>query len=267
MSQNALQGSQGGDHFVVGTTDSINAGGPWTIDFKFKYGSNNLNQRYSWCTSGPTRAEGNPTILFGLDVNGVFWYYNGSYHTYAIQWTWTLNTWYDIEVVYDGSRVYFFQNGIVESQAFSVGAQAGMWFASGVVNGSVAGTIDEIRFSNIARHTTNFTPSQSEFTTDANTILLYHLNEGTGTSVSDSSGNGHTGTLDAVGTFWTTGYSFVTTQAQTITGKASVSISRTKTIGGKSLVNAVNARIIGGTARISKARWFGRARPSWYEDQ
>gem|GEM_PF-4959447 len=39
-----------------------------------------------------------------------------------------------------------------------------------------------------------FTPATS-FTSDGNTVALWHLNEGSGTSATDSSGNGHTGTL------------------------------------------------------------------------
>lgn len=50
------------------------------------------------------------------------------------------------------------------------------------------GWLDEIRISNIRRYTSNFTPPVAPFSTDANTVGLYHFNEGTGTVINDSSG-------------------------------------------------------------------------------
>ena len=60
--------------------------------------------------------------------------------------------------------------------------------------GPVTGTMDEVRLSKIARYTDTFSPACG-WTTDANTVALWHLNEGRGTTVTDSSGHGHNGTL------------------------------------------------------------------------
>jgi hypothetical protein len=57
------------------------------------------------------------------------------------------------------------------------------------------GAIDEVRISNVVRYASNFTPPSAPFTTDANTIALYHFDEGTGTTTADASGNGNTLTL------------------------------------------------------------------------
>ena len=52
----------------------------------------------------------------------------------------------------------------------------------------LVGELDEIRISNTARYTTNFTPDRStQFTPDANDVLLLHLDEGSGNSLGDHS--------------------------------------------------------------------------------
>jgi hypothetical protein len=56
------------------------------------------------------------------------------------------------------------------------------------------GSIDEVRISNTARYTTNFTPPR-RLSTDASTVGLWHLDDATGTMAIDSSGNNNTGTL------------------------------------------------------------------------
>jgi len=50
---------------------------------------------------------------------------------------------------------------------------------------SYNGWIDEFRISNNIRYAANFLAPSQEFTTDANTVGLYHFNEGNGTSISD----------------------------------------------------------------------------------
>ncbi len=52
------------------------------------------------------------------------------------------------------------------------------------------GIIDEFRISNNVRYTSNFTPATSPFTSDANTVLLYHFSEGSGQTTADASSNG-----------------------------------------------------------------------------
>ena len=53
---------------------------------------------------------------------------------------------------------------------------------------SFSGWVDEVRISNVARYTTSFTPPSAPFTPDANTVGLYRFDEGSGTTVLDSSG-------------------------------------------------------------------------------
>jgi hypothetical protein len=49
------------------------------------------------------------------------------------------------------------------------------------------GWLDEVRISNTIRYTSNFVAPSSAFTTDANTVGLYHFNEGAGTYIGDAS--------------------------------------------------------------------------------
>lgn len=50
-----------------------------------------------------------------------------------------------------------------------------------------SGLFDEARISNIVRYSANFTRPNSPFTPDANTMALYHFDEGSGASIGDSS--------------------------------------------------------------------------------
>jgi len=53
---------------------------------------------------------------------------------------------------------------------------------------SFSGWIDEVRISDVIRYAAPFAPPTAPFTADSNTLALYHLDEGSGTIVLDSSG-------------------------------------------------------------------------------
>jgi hypothetical protein len=57
-----------------------------------------------------------------------------------------------------------------------------------------AAYVDEIRVSNVARYDADFTPLR-RFEPDADTLALYHCDEGAGDRLIDSSGHGHDGRL------------------------------------------------------------------------
>ncbi len=110
----------------------------------------------------------------------------------------TLNEWHHIAVSYDGTTTRLFFDGSVVGTStdadFDLDASiAAMNFGVRYDGGYDATryiddcALDEIRYSKTARYTTDFTigTASSPFTTDANTILLYHLNEGTGTSIAN----------------------------------------------------------------------------------
>jgi hypothetical protein len=55
---------------------------------------------------------------------------------------------------------------------------------------SFSGWIDEVRLSNVIRYTADFARPGQRFTPDANTVALWHLDEGYGNVINDSSGTG-----------------------------------------------------------------------------
>jgi hypothetical protein len=109
-----------------------------------------------------------------------------------------------VALTWDGTTVRTFVNGVRDSLtgALSV-ANTGNPAAPLVIgtntvssgNRSYWGSASEFRLSNIARYTANFTPPTQRFTSDANTVLLYHLDEGAGTVATDSGPNSLNGTI------------------------------------------------------------------------
>ncbi|HEY4690071.1 MAG TPA: LamG-like jellyroll fold domain-containing protein [Anaerolineae bacterium] len=64
--------------------------------------------------------------------------------------------------------------------------------------GQIEATIDEVRVSDVARYRANFTPVAAPFGVDANTVILYHFDEGSGNTtagLSSLSGLGLDGKL------------------------------------------------------------------------
>ena len=102
-------------------------------------------------------------------------------------------TWTHVAMSYDGAHVYVFVNGALNATAAAASTNS--------MNGPYAigdngayffdGFIDEVRISNICRWTTSFTAPSSPYASDSHTVMLYHLDEGSGTTVIDSSGNGY----------------------------------------------------------------------------
>lgn len=90
----------------------------------------------------------------------------------------TLNTWYHVALVRNGSTINFYVNGtslgsFSDSTNFST--LTGQQQLQGLVSGNTV-YMDEFRFSNVARYTANFTPPIAAFSNDPNTVCLLHFN-------------------------------------------------------------------------------------------
>jgi hypothetical protein len=87
-------------------------------------------------------------------------------------------TWYHLAIVRNGTTFTLYVNGTSEATyTSSASVDSGNYknLFLGAVNGNYSnGHTDEIRISNSARYTSNFTPSTSPFTNDDNTLLLIH---------------------------------------------------------------------------------------------
>lgn len=100
----------------------------------------------------------------------------------------TNNVWHHIEVGRSGSTWYFFVDGVSKTVTAALGSFAASWKdmaglmyvggnPSGFYGNHFTGYLDEIRISKgVCRHTSNFTPPSSEYTTDAFTVMLLHCN-------------------------------------------------------------------------------------------
>ena len=111
--------------------------------------------------------------------------------------------------VYDGkAEVRFYVNGLLQNRApakgvhkpspmvLTLGANP---FPNDEFRDHFLGRMQGVRLSKFARYDDNFTPAK-QFEADKDTLALYHFDEGSGSVLKDSSGNGHHGTI--VGAKW-----------------------------------------------------------------
>jgi serine/threonine protein kinase len=104
-----------------------------------------------------------------------------------------------VATVFTGSEILLFIDGLlIGRQKFDPGARAEDK-GPGQLGGNWFGTVREVRISQVARYDKDFTPAQ-RFEPDADTLALYHMDEGEGDVLKDSSGNGHHGKI--VGAKW-----------------------------------------------------------------
>lgn len=125
-----------------------------------------------------------------------FWVY--SYSTGAPMLTSSTSisngTWYHVAIVRSGTSWKMYLNGTEEaSVTSSVNLDSGNSSSASTVSGSGQGTynghVDEVRWSNSARYTSNFTAPTTAFTNDNNTVLLIHANGTDGsTTFTDDTG-------------------------------------------------------------------------------
>ncbi|PKF75359.1 endo-beta-N-acetylglucosaminidase H [Chryseobacterium sp. PMSZPI] len=110
------------------------------------------------------------------------------------------NTWYHVAATYDGATMKLYINGVLDASK----AQTGSINSNGAFNVGYSydisrnfnGNIDEVRVWKRALSQTEISQNMCGVSTPASSLAAYwKFNEGTGTSVQDSSGNGMSLTL------------------------------------------------------------------------
>ena len=131
----------------------------------------------------------------------------------------TLNVWHHAAATYDGSTWNLYLDGVLDG-TLAVGAThpanaattvltsvGSALNTTGVADGFFAGVVDEVRIWSVARTLSqiNATRNVEVTTPQTNLMGVWNLNEGSGTSLADNSGNGITGA--AVGSpTWVAGF-------------------------------------------------------------
>ncbi len=120
----------------------------------------------------------------------------------------TTGTWYHLAYVRTPSSITVFLNGAKEIEAASTDGGRGSTFNIGTYNSGnylFSGKMDEVRFWNVARTQTEIRENKNAELagTEANLVLYYNFNGGSGTTVTDQSSNSYVGTLSGTPT-WST---------------------------------------------------------------
>jgi hypothetical protein len=147
----------------------------------------------------PQNGDGSyPSILASFGTTGtIALYSNSSIRLVSAVNALTINQWNSVALVRNSGNTRIYING---NQSGNTLADAVNYQAGGCLIGAndflqtgafpVTGFLDEIRISNIARYTANYTPATQPFITDPNTLLLMHCDgANNSTTFTDSTGS------------------------------------------------------------------------------
>lgn len=191
----------GSNYVEVANSPSLHAPAPITIEAWIK----------PTAVSGERHIIGKRTYALGVIPLGSgfqvsFTFVSGGSARSVKSGEFALGQWYHVMGDYDGSNMRLFVNGRKAGAIVTSGAidQASTPLRIGSADDGAddffSGVIDEVRLSDIIRYRGNgpgigFVAPQTPFTPDAHTRGLWHLDEGSGTTTADASGNRNTGTL------------------------------------------------------------------------
>ena len=210
----------------VDIPDFTGVGTDWTIEFWAKSSTTGTIMKPVTWNIGNAAGD----MIYFHSNGGVYFiaggtsdapYLDGNWHHYAgtVSGGSLLTLYIDGTNVWSGSYSVGDLSSLIGDFVIGANANNGREFFNG--------TIDEIRISDTVRYTTTFTPAHS-WGGDSNTVAHYAMNEGTGITLADSSGNGHTGTLTTTGSvlpIWVTGVSLTYDSGLVFDGSNYVTVS------------------------------------------
>lgn len=165
----------------VDTPDSVDfyfGTGDFTVDFRIRFNSIGAGSYSTFCGQFQN-ANNQWEIYYRQDATilAIQTVYLGAVPGYCYTpWSPSLNIWYHIEFVRNGSTLYIFIDGVSQSVTVStsfgtndvgdIAAPFGVGFIAGSSLNYLDGYIDEFRVSKgIARNTSNFTPPSAAYDT------------------------------------------------------------------------------------------------------
>ena len=168
----------------------------------------------AWINCHETNSR--PYIFYqGPSNNNYFYFDNSTNNCVCVGGGGTMNiqstnfsshtdTWVHVAAVRSSGAWKLYENGVSKTLTLNTNPSYSYTNNSGVLQmglGQVnAATLDEIRLSNTARWTSNFTPETSPYESDSNTKLLVHCHEaktgttGSGATFTESGNEARTGT-------------------------------------------------------------------------
>jgi len=114
----------------------------------------------------------------------------------------TLGVWQHVAATYDGSNIKLYVNGTeIASQAFVGGiTNADIDLCIGTILNALdprfmTGQVDEVRIWNVARTASEISSNMNQSVSGANLVAYYKMSNGSGSTLTDDSGNGHNAEL------------------------------------------------------------------------
>jgi hypothetical protein len=114
----------------------------------------------------------------------------------------TPGSWHHAAGVFDGTEIRLYLDGVLQGTEAYTGTIAytdqPIGFGWPCWSGNCSfldGGIDEVRITDSVKYTTTFTPEFEHGTPSVDIVGLWHMNEGSGTTLFDIGGNGFNGTL------------------------------------------------------------------------